>query len=448
VAYFLWRRQAKRRKAHPASPGWPIYLGVVELVFLTAFFVSVSQIADALTTATITPKWTDLLAYGGIVVFHWWAERSEPPVDDAGELPRLLGSGVAVVALTVGAIGTLTWLLSEGYDSLFGLGTVPEPAIPLALTLVSAPIWGWRWLPAWSEKPSVFRGLYLSAVTALSSIVAIGAGVTMAAVLLSFVLGQGDPAADQFSLYPAALGFGIVGGALWMHHRRRFGPGRTGAIRGYEYTLAAAGLGAVIGAVVALINLVFEQRLAGTGETVVALGCSAVAAGLVWAWFWRKAQAAPRDEEIRALQRRMYLIGMAVITGLTAAGALIGSLVVVFRAILDEVGDISDSLRLPLTLTIVSGLAAWHLFTNLRADGAGHQRVEVKPFTVTIICSHPGSLTSLFPHEANTRVLYRADTTGVVDDQMAAEIVAAVTGRSSLVWVDESGFRVALARES
>jgi hypothetical protein len=212
--------------------------------------------------------------------------------------------------------------------------------------------------------------------------------------------------------------------------------------------LAAAGLGAVIGAVVALINLVFEQRLAGTGETVVALGCSAVAAGLVWAWFWRKAQAAPRDEEIRALQRRMYLIGMAVITGLTAAGALIGSLVVVFRAILDEGGDISDSLRLPLTLTIVSGLAAWHLFTNLRADGAGHQRVEVKPFTVTIICSHPGSLTSLFPHEANTRVLYRADTTGVVDDQMAAEIVAAVTGRSSLVWVDESGFRVALARES
>ena len=113
VAYLLWRRQVGRRKTYPHNPGWPIYLSVIEVVFLTAFYVSVAQIADALTSTAITATWPDLLVYGGIVTFHWWAERREPPYGDAGELPRLIGSGVSGIALTVGAIGTLTWLLSE-----------------------------------------------------------------------------------------------------------------------------------------------------------------------------------------------------------------------------------------------------------------------------------------------------------------------------------------------
>jgi hypothetical protein len=54
----------------------------------------------------------------------------------------------------------------------------------------------------------------------------------------------------------------------------------------------------------------------------------------------------------------------------------------------------------------------------------------------------------LFPEQARTRVLYREDDAGIVDDEMAAAIVAAVANRSSLVWVDEAGFRVAPARES
>jgi hypothetical protein len=423
---------------------------VIEVVFLTAFYVSVAQIADALTSTAITATWPDLLVYGGIVAFHWWAERREPPYGDAGELPRLIGSGVSGIALTVGAIGTLTWLLSEAYESIGPTISIPEPAVPLALTLVGAPIWAWRWLPAWRDETSVFRSLYLAAVTALSLAVAIGAAVATTAVLLSYLLGQAGPAADHFSSYPPALAFGIVGGALWIHHRRRLGPGRTGALRGYQYTMAAAGLSGLIGATVALIELVFSQRLAGdaTGEGLIALGCAAIAAGWVWLWFWRKVQAVPREDEIRVIQRRIYLIGMTVVTGLTAASALIGALVVVFRAVLGETEDMIDSLRLPLSLAVVSGLAAWHLFTQIRADSVGLRRVEVEPFTVTLICSHPGNITTLFPREATTRVLYRADASGIVTDEMAAAIVAEVGNSSSLVWVDDTGYKIAPARES
>jgi len=450
VAYFLWRRQVQRRKTYPHNPGWPIYLGVVELVFLTAFFVSVDQLADALTSTAITPEWPNLLVYGGIVAFHWWAESRERPNGEAGELPRLVGSGVSGIAMTVGAIGTLNWLFSEAYDSLGTTITVPDPAMPLALTVAAAPIWARRWLPAWPDESNLFRNLYLSSVTATSLVVAVGATVTMIAVLLSYLLGQAGPAFDHFRIYPHALAFAIVGGALWTHHRRRLGPGRTGALRGYQYAMAAAGLGTLIGAAVALVNLVFSQRLAGsnTGEGLIALGCSVIAAGWVWLWFWRKAQAAKRDEEIRAWQRRVYLIGMTVVTGLTAAGALIAALVVVFRVVLGEGDGIATSLRLPLTLTITAGLAAWHLFSQIREDGEGLELVEVRPFTVTLICSHPGNIATLFPSEARTRVLYRSDSSGVVDDEMATAIVAEVGTSSSLVWVDDSGFRIAPARES
>ncbi len=450
VAYFLWRRQAKKRVTYPHNPGWPVYLAVIEVVFLSAIFVAVSQVADALTSTAITAEWPDLIVYGGIVAFHWWAARREPPGSGEGELPRLVGSGVSLIALTVGAIGTLTWLFSEAYESFGSTISVPDPAMPLALTLVAAPIWAWRWLPAWHDKPSVFRNLYLGLVTPFSLIVTIGAGVTMTAVLLSFLIGQGGPAERHFRIYPAALAVFMVGGALWIHHRRRLGVGRTGAVLGYQYSMAAAGLATLVGSAVALIIAVFEPRLAGSssGEVLIALGCTVIAAGATWHLFWRKAQAAPRATEIHALQRRIYLIGMAVITGLTAAGALIGSLVVVFRAVLGEGGGIADSLRLPLSLTVVSGLAAWHLFTQIRSDSAGLKRTEVKPFTVTIICSHPGNLAALFPREANTRILYRGDDSGVVDEAMSTAIVAEVGYTSSLVWVDDSGYRIAPARES
>jgi hypothetical protein len=174
-----------------------------------------------------------------------------------------------------------------------------------------------------------------------------------------------------------------------------------------------------------------------------------IASGWVWLHFWRKVQAAsPREEEARTVPRRVYLVGMAIVLGLTAAGSLIAVLVIVFRSVLGEVEATAGSLRLPVTLTVVSGLATWHLISQIRDDRAGIATVPVKPFTVTVVCSHAGNLWEMFPREAKVRVLYRDDATGVIDEEMASEIVSAVDATSSLVWVDEDGFRVARARET
>jgi hypothetical protein len=448
ITYFLWRRQAKRRTANPRGPGWPIYLAAIELVFLTAFFVAVAQLADAVTTSAATAQWPDLVVYGGIIAFHWWAERRQPLYDDAGEVPRLVGSSVALIAMVTGMVGTATWLLSEAYEAIGGSIAIPEPAVPLALLVTALPVWAWRWLPDWSEDAGIFRRFYLAVVTAVALTMSVGAAVALVSVLVTYLVGEAGRPATHFDIYPTALALAIVGLAVWLHHRPRIGEIRSGALRGYEYGMAATGLSSLVATSVAFVNAIFEPFFAGnSSEVLIVLACSVIASGWVWMWFWRKVQAAPRDTETRALQRRFYLIGMTIVTGLTAAGALIALLVVVFQAVLGEGGGISDSIRLPLTITIVPGLAAWHLFTHLRTDSTVLKRVETRPFTVTIVCSHPGDLAGRFPKEATTRVLYRADDAGTIDGAMADAIVAAVGTSSSLVWVDGDGFRVGPARE-
>jgi hypothetical protein len=100
-----------------------------------------------------------------------------------------------------------------------------------------------------------------------------------------------------------------------------------------------------------------------------------------------------------------------------------------------------------VTLTLLSGLATWHLIDQIRDDGVGRERAQGRPYTVTVICSHPGNLATLFPPEATLRVIYRGDGAGSIDQETAAAIVTAVDGTSSLIWVDESGFRIAPARQ-
>ena len=161
--------------------------------------------------------------------------------------------------------------------------------------------------------------------------------------------------------------------------------------------------------------------------------------------FWSKTQLAPRDVEAASTPRRFYLLGMSVIMGLTSASALIGALVVLFQMVLGSTQG--ETLVVQGALFIFSGLTTWHLLRENADDRSLIVSEEVvTPFDVTIVCSHPGLISTLFSDKARVRVLYRGDDEGVINDDMAQSIVTLVNNRSSMVWVDRDGPRVAVSR--
>ena len=170
-----------------------MYLGLIEVVFLTAFFSSVSQVARSLADNLGADPWTNLVVYGGVVAFHWWVASREPPGGDAAELPRLLGSGVSLVALAIGLGGVLRWLFERAYESIFSVDLLTPSSLDdvavatgLALLVTGGAIWAWRWLPVWDEEPSVLRSIYLAGVAVVALGASLGAGIAIVTLILSY----------------------------------------------------------------------------------------------------------------------------------------------------------------------------------------------------------------------------------------------------------------------
>ncbi len=447
IAVFLWRRQAERRVTFPRSAGWTVYLALIEAVFMTSFVVAMFNILNWILSDGSAPSWTDSLVFGAIIVFHEVATRRTPPQSDGADLPRVVGSAIGLIAAAIGLGGVLYWLLQTLYATLAPTAGGPDVGTWLAILLVGAPIWYLRWWTPWPHEPDAPRHVWMVMVAVASLATAVGSAAGIVLLTLDYLFGDTSSAAEHFEPLPAIFSVGMVGLLVWLHHRRRLGHERTDPIRAYEYSMAAIGLGSAIGSATALMTMAFgpADLVQPDADAVIAISTFLVFALVVWLWFWSKATKAPRELEAGSTPRRFYLVGFAVVTGLVSAGALIGTLVVLFQLVLGS-GE-GESLAVQASLFVFAGLATWHLLHVNAQDREiiGSDEV-VTPFEVTIICSHPGMLASLLPKEARTRVIYRGDETGTIDEETAAQIVDAVGHKSSIVWVDEDGFRIALTR--
>lgn len=448
VAAILWRRQAQRRATFPASGGWTVYLALIEAVFMTSFVVAAVSILNWLLADASRPVLTDVVVFAGVLLFHEIAARRTPPMSDAAELPRVVGSAVGLITTAVGLAGTLTWLLDRLYSSFQATAGGPgEIGTWLALLIVGLPVWWYRWLRPWPAEPATPRFTWMFFGSVAGLLTAIGSAVWLVSQTLVYLTESTEPAGTYFDTIPAVVSIGGVGLLVWTHHRRRLGVERTNPVRAYQYALAAAGLLWSVGAATALTAIALGPAdfIDADPEALIPVTVVLVTSLALWGWFWRKAAGAPREIEAGTLPRRFYLIGLAILTGMVSAGALIGTLVVLFQRLLD-VGT-GETLVVQASLFVYSGLATWHLLRTNAVDRDLIVSEEViTPYKVTLICSHPGMIATTFPKEARLQVIYRADDTGVIDEELARAIVEAVGHRSSLVWVDDDGFRVAPAR--
>lgn len=446
---YFWRRQAKRRVTYPGSAGWTLYLSVIELAFMTAFVVSAVGFLNGVTNGDLTSAWTGVIVFGAIVVFHEHAARADPPLTDAGELPRTLGSAIGLITATIGLIGVLTGVFGLALEAMGGeprdLGFDPW----LAMLIVGAPIWWYRWLTRWGTKPALPRITWMVIVTSASLAVFLGAATGVAVMIVEYLFVQTPPAGQHFDALHIALAFFVAGLGVWVAHRRQMGTAPRSAYLIYAYSLAAVGLAAAVSMAIALTISTFSQTLiVGRSGTDVATFVTVLVAGAAtWLVLERRATGAEESPGTISWPRRLYTLGVGVLFGLIAAGALIMSIFVLLRRVLAD--STAGSLLEPGTTLVYTGLATFHLLRLYALERAAAPSAGVvAPFRVTIICSHPGSIATRFPEEARLKVLHHEGGDGMITEEMADEIVAAVGNRHSFVWVDDAGFRVAPMRVS
>lgn len=436
---YFWRRQADRREEYPASAGWTLYLTAMELVFMTAFVVSAVTLVDRILTGDGFTGWAPTIVFAAIVAFHEVAARRTPARSDGAELPRVAGSAIGLITAAVGLAGSLSALLSL-------VLAVPDIDFDpwLAMLLVGTPIWLYRWLPNWDAKPGLPRLVWLVVVSIASFGASIGMVSAVIVLTLQYVLGDTAPAGQHFEALPVLLAVLFTTLATWVVHRRALGTERSNQLRTYEYGNAAIGLVSAVVAAIGLTIIAFDRSLLVGGGINDVIGVTAtLVAGLsVWLAFSRRSERGDPGEESAAWPRRLYNLGLGVLFGLAAAVALISTLVILLRRILGDGG--SSSLLIPFAIFLYTALAAWYLLAAYSRDRESTASTDViTPFEVTIICGRPGSIATRFPPQARLTVIHRGDGLGVIDDEMADQIVAQVDNHPSLVWVDDDGFRIA-----
>jgi hypothetical protein len=440
---YFWRRQARRRQVHPRSAGWTIYLTLIELTFMTAFVVASVVFVNGLVAGDLTSAWTGVLVFGAILVFHEYATRVTPPLSDAGELRRVVGSAIGLITATSGLIGVLSEVIGFGLEA-FGVDPLELGFEPwLAMLIVGTPIWWFRWLRPWDSEPALPRLTWIVIVATAALAVCLGAATSLAVMASQFVLADTPPSGQHFANLGVALAFVLSGFLVWALHRRSLREAPRTAYRFYAYSLAAIGLTTAVSMAIALTVSTFDRTLivGGSEADIVTFAVVVLAGAAAWLVFERRATNAEASPDIMSWPRRLYTLGFGAIFGLVAAGALIATIFVLLRRVLT--GWLGDSVLTPGIFLVYSGLVSFYLLRMYAAGRAAAPPADiVAPFQVTIICSHPGLISTKFHEQARLRVLHHDGADGSITEEMADEIVAAVGNRNSYVWVDEDGFRV------
>lgn len=442
---YFWQRQSRRRALHPGSAGWAVYLSVIEIVFMTAFVISTVGLVNGLLSEEPVTTWTGTVVFGAIVVFHEYAARLTPPQTDAGELRRVVGSGIGLITAVVGLTGVLAALLGWVYEGLGGVTSFDTGLHPwVAMLIVGAPIWWYRWVQPWEAEPGVPRLTWAVVVSVAALTTALGAATALAVQVVVYLLADSPPAGQHFDTLPVTLALVLSGLPVWFLHQRDLREDGANPLRVYQYVMAAIALATAVSMAVALTVTALDRSLivGAAASDIITLAVVLVAALSVWLLFERATRA---PDIAPSWPKKLYTLGVGIVFGLVAAGALIATLFIVIRRLLDAAE--TEGLVYSVTIFVYTALAAWYLIQGYARDRVPTPAAEkVAPFDVTVVCSHPGPLANKFPDSARMRVWYRDDATGVVDESMADEIVATVANRASFVWVDEDGFRVAPRR--
>ena len=296
-----------------------------------------------------------------------------------GTVRRLIVYTILFALVTIAAIGVrglLERLLDPGAPSAIG-GTTGV-ALSLAFALIGGPLaavlWWlvWRRLATASERSSLAWGLYVTAVSALSLIVATSSLLVTATALVAGRWLPGDFAT------------GVVWALVWVWHRWMWRhplrhpirlqtvPAVVGSVYGLVIGVGGAvtGLGALVDSA---LRVTSEQAIAGSPWWHTALDglLWALAGGLIWWWHWY-------HDGARRLTTGLAGVALVVVgvmgAGILMLGGLATVLYVALRLALDS-SDPAPEILQPLGTAVAAasvGALVWHVHRRIaveRSDG-------------------------------------------------------------------------------
>jgi len=295
------------------------------------------------------------------------------------------------------------------------------------LLAVGVPYLWWFWFRGLFRGPSNERDGYATLIAVVAWFVGVSA---VGGLLYSVLVRLFDLEPLTSSPFPIQISLSVTAGLAYWHHRDILGRVRTGAVRVMAYLFSSAAFvvaaASLVALVVNLIDNLTEGSVAGTGARTVLAATVALSVSLaVLVVYWLPGQRlAHEPAEDRSTPRRLAIVGLLTAAAVTAVGGLIAVVYSLLRAALGSDADIGDILTWSVPLTGVTGLLTWY-FARIRPRRAeaGTAGLQARDLTVTLVAADPGPLPGMV-HKA--RLLRRTDGDGVVNQEMAAEIVAAL----------------------
>lgn len=418
------------------SLAWAAYLNIVLASSLIVSTVTVHDLlagvfgVDDFEWRGIAP----VIVWAAVWAMHWFWLR--PAYGLPGDLHLAVGSSTGLVTMMLGLGGVAYVAGDEIYASIVErLPAGHEPpgiATWLVATGVGATVWAWHWSRSYlrAERTSLWH-VYVLLIGALGGLVAaVSSGATIAYWTAVWYLGnpKTDLPSEHFEHVPVAAAVLVAGMATWQYHRIVLRTGgsvdRSEPLRAYDYLMAASGLGAtVVGAALAFVAL-FESiaaRVTGDQSDAANRLILAVVLGVVglplWCTSWSRIRGhldADPIAEIGSLTRRLYLVVLFGVGGLTALISLIVVLFVGFDDLLDGTfgGETLDSAKVGLALLLTVAGVAWYHLAVFRSDRAVAEQLAPAPAPLPPPATH---VVLIAPRDGELAATLAAETGVVVE---------------------------------
>jgi hypothetical protein len=472
----LWRAVYRQLRADPAereAPAWALYLVVATTVSLVLGYLGLVGVGRWLTgldpydpfALASVPVWS------AVWVAHTWWLRPPAlrPISELSTLSIVAGAATGLVAMAVGAANVLRYLFGEAYHLLAGPSLVEADATEvlrhgLVVGALAAVVWWWHWLRQGVAAPrrSPWFGYRLVAMVG-GLVTAMISGGLLLHTVLQWLIGVPEAARPAVHFQPVSemLAAAIVGVWIWTHHRTMRDGGalqpRSEPVRAHDYVVTGVGLvtwsAGVTVAIMAALQAAAPGGLASAdprGQNAFVVAVTLLLVGLpVWWTYWHQAQGqAHRAEdhaELRSPTRRVYLLTMTGLAGLTSVTSLSVLLFVVFRDLLEgTIGSaVIHELRAAVGLVLTAGAVAGYHGTMYRADRLA-QPLErpAGPRNVLLVSSDGRQLASAVAEGtgAKVRSIHRLDIApGDIEVQRVNAAILASPHERVLVTVDEGG---------